>query len=430
MNFISNKIKINSLDKCSHRLDLRLVARNDCSFTLNLRVVIFWWSCLIPEVRYNSFVIKKMVSLPLFQVDAFTDTRFRGNPAGICLICDDVQVDDVTLQQIAFEKNLSETAFLRPLPANLKSIEAESQMNENPLKAFPWLSASHIPFVTHSRFSLRWFTPTKEVSLCGHATLASATLLKAIGNNNPTISFETLSGTLVTTHTESNDQDGSGGIIEMLFPANQPTLVCIGEDIDKIGSLPGVDLPRILAAVLGNDFEKSSIRRLWISHATKKLVSLVRRSHCTTRTVTDCLLLQIVELSAFGAEPLLPLSPDFPQMISSHNGSVITGISVTTVDHQHAQLFGSSTPPSTTTTTDAFDIHSRYFAPWNGIPEDPVNGSSHTILTPLFTAELKKPNLRAHQASKRDGELFVSMQGDRVVLAGKAVLVSAGVIWL
>lgn len=80
----------------------------------------------------------------IFQVDAFTDNPFKGNPAGVCLI--DRERPDSWMQGIAAEMNLSETAFLLKERAN-------------------------------SAFQLRWFTPTTEVSLCGHATLASAHIL-------------------------------------------------------------------------------------------------------------------------------------------------------------------------------------------------------------------------------------------------------------
>jgi PhzF family phenazine biosynthesis protein len=79
------------------------------------------------------------MGLPIYQIDAFTDRRFAGNPAAVCLL--DGPRDDRWMQDVAREMNLSETAFLRP--------RADG-------------------------FHLRWFTPTVEVALCGHATLASA----------------------------------------------------------------------------------------------------------------------------------------------------------------------------------------------------------------------------------------------------------------
>ena len=78
---------------------------------------------------------------PLIWVDAFTDTPFRGNPAAICLL--DAPLPEATMQSLAFELGLAETAYVVPRP-----------------------DGDH---------DLRWFTPTVEIPLCGHATLASAT---------------------------------------------------------------------------------------------------------------------------------------------------------------------------------------------------------------------------------------------------------------
>jgi predicted PhzF superfamily epimerase YddE/YHI9 len=83
---------------------------------------------------------------PLLQIDAFTSTPWRGNPAAVCLL--DTPRDDAWLQAVASEMNLSETAFL-------------------------WRRSDG--------FDLRWFTPTTEVPLCGHATLASAHALWDMG---------------------------------------------------------------------------------------------------------------------------------------------------------------------------------------------------------------------------------------------------------
>ncbi|MHB8584454.1 MAG: PhzF family phenazine biosynthesis protein [Thermoplasmatota archaeon] len=69
---------------------------------------------------------------------------------------------------------------------------------------------------------------------------------------------------------------------------------------------------------------------------------------------------------------------------------------------------------------DGFDFVSRYFAPWVGIPEDPVTGSAHAVLGPYWSAKLGKTALRAFQASPRGGEMVVRMRGDRLDLVGRA----------
>jgi PhzF family phenazine biosynthesis protein len=120
-------------------------------------------------------------SLPITQVDAFTDTAFAGNPAAVCVLPGDFEATDAWMQAVAREMNLSETAFLR------RQGEA---------------------------WNLRWFTPKVEVDLCGHATLASAHALWEEGHLGAATParFDTRSGRLTCTRSES-------GRIEMDFPA-------------------------------------------------------------------------------------------------------------------------------------------------------------------------------------------------------------------
>jgi PhzF family phenazine biosynthesis protein len=105
--------------------------------------------------------------VPLYCADAFTDRAFAGNPAGVCIL--DAPAEPVWMQRVACELNLSETAFLVPLG--------------------------------RQRWALRWFTPSTEVDLCGHATLAGAHILATEGfapRDRPMV-FETASGALTAT---------------------------------------------------------------------------------------------------------------------------------------------------------------------------------------------------------------------------------------
>jgi PhzF family phenazine biosynthesis protein len=74
------------------------------------------------------------------------------------------------------------------------------------------------------------------------------------------------------------------------------------------------------------------------------------------------------------------------------------------------------------------DFVSRFFAPRVGIPEDPVTGSAHCVLTPYWAAVLEKTELHALQVSRRGGELFCSLAGERVKISGRAVLYLEGEI--
>ena len=114
---------------------------------------------------------------PIFQIDAFTTRRFAGNPAAVMPM--DRFLDDVTLQAIAAENNLAETAFLVPEGGD---------------------------------YRLRWFTPTVEVPLCGHATLASAAaVMERLEPGRDQVIFHTASGPLTVNRT-------NGGYV-MDFPA-------------------------------------------------------------------------------------------------------------------------------------------------------------------------------------------------------------------
>ncbi|MCG3221051.1 MAG: PhzF family phenazine biosynthesis protein [Candidatus Heimdallarchaeota archaeon] len=125
--------------------------------------------------------------IPIYQIDAFTDVPFKGNPAAVCLITKEYPDDD--LQKIAAEMNLSETAFI--YVPNIDKIKKTDT------------------------FRLRWFTPTVEVNLCGHATLASASVLFfEIGITSNNVNFDTLSGRL--TAKKINESIG------LNFPLNEP----------------------------------------------------------------------------------------------------------------------------------------------------------------------------------------------------------------
>jgi len=123
------------------------------------------------------------MKIPIYQVDAFTDERFSGNPAAVCKLQE--WLPDETMQKIAAENNLAETAFV-------------VEKNQN--------------------FELRWFTPTVEVDLCGHATLASAYVFKEhLGYHSNEIAFKTKSGILTVVF--------GGDIMTMIFPSRPGNVV-------------------------------------------------------------------------------------------------------------------------------------------------------------------------------------------------------------
>lgn len=260
-----------------------------------------------------------MTAIPLYQLDAFTDKPFGGNPAAVCPL-DDWLPDDV-LQSIALENNLSETAFYVP--------EGDG-------------------------YRLRWFTPKIEVDLCGHATLATgALILDKLDPGRDAVSFETRSGTLGVKR--------DGDMLVMDFPA-----------------LPAKDVP--MPEGLKDALGCAPVRFL---RAVKNMA--VFESEADVRAI----------------------DPDFGYIAEMEGMGLIV------------------TAPG-----DASDCASRYFAPHAGINEDPVTGSAHCTIVPYWAEMLGKDDIHARQVSARSGDLYCRMNGERVVIGGKARLVVEGTFLL
>ncbi len=129
------------------------------------------------------------MKLQVYQIDAFAEKVFEGNPAAVIPL--ELWLPDHTMQAIAEENNLSETVFF--VPANIG-------------------------------YHIRWFTPNQEVKLCGHATLASAyVLFDVLGIAEDSITFDSLSGSLVVTKTE--------GLLTLDFPSQPPKTCAIPKDL-------------------------------------------------------------------------------------------------------------------------------------------------------------------------------------------------------
>lgn len=135
-----------------------------------------------------------MTTIPFFQVDAFASAPFTGNPAAVMPL--DHWIDEALMQAIAAENNLAETAFTVPSDGD----EAD--------------------------YELRWFTPTVEVPLCGHATLASAHVLLADGHPGP-LRFATRSGILSV--------ERNGDLLELAMPAARVEPEDLPELIEALG---------------------------------------------------------------------------------------------------------------------------------------------------------------------------------------------------
>ncbi|NWK74886.1 PhzF family phenazine biosynthesis protein [Acinetobacter sp. SwsAc6] len=267
--------------------------------------------------------------MKMYQVDAFTDALFKGNPAAVLVL--DEWLGDELMQNIALENNLSETAFV-------KSIDAEN-------------------------FEIRWFTPTTEVDFCGHATLASSFVLFKDYTSAKKIYFHVKNLGIFIVEQEAD------GKIKMNFPQRKASLV--------------TEYPDELRQALTKPF---------------KNVYLNAQAY-------------IVEYES--VQDVLDEQPNLELLKTL--GKIRTAIT--------ASELQSPTDVAITSLGEQYDCVSRYFAPANGINEDPVTGSIHTAIAPLWAEKLLKNSLLAYQASARGGALYCTLlDNDRIEIAGYAKL--------
>lgn len=265
--------------------------------------------------------------MKMYQVDAFSHELFKGNPAAVIIL--EEWLDESVMQNIAMENNLAETAFVKRLdPTN---------------------------------FEIRWFTPIAEVDFCGHATLASASILLQLDLDLQQIIFH------VRKLGEFIVHQAIDGKIHMNFPIRR------AERIDNY--------PQLLREGLTKPF---------------KAVYLSPQAY-------------IVEYES--VQDVLDEQPDFAKLKAFGNlRTAITAsnrdVAITaSTDHEHV------------------DCVSRYFAPAMGIDEDPVTGSIHTGIVPIWADRFNKKELVAYQASKRGGTLYCKILDDeRMEVAGYARL--------
>lgn len=258
------------------------------------------------------------MKLNIYQVDAFAENVFTGNPAAVVPLKN--WLFDETMQNIAMENNLSETAFFVP---------------------------------AENGFHIRWFTPTTEVNLCGHATLATAhVLFQHLNYQGKEILFQSKSGILNVKR--KNEQ------IVLDFPTSEVIEVKLLENIEQaFGILPQKGF-------------KGREDLMYVFESQKEIENL---------------------------------KPDFNFLKTLEMRGII------------------ATAPSI-----EYDFVSRFFAPREGIDEDPVTGSAHTMLVPYWAKSLGKEELVARQISKRGGILHCKHLGKRVEIGGKAVTYLVGEI--
>lgn len=289
-------------------------------------------------------------TLPSAHADAFTSVPYAGNPAAVVLLpANGGFPADQWMQKVANEMHLSETAFLVPRGS--------------------------------SSFDLRWFTPTDEVDLCGHATLAASKVLYQVHGADGTLTFHTKSGELKAS------RDASGAI-SLDFPAEVARTVDAAEYADAL--IAAFDL-------------RDASEILWVGRNT---IGGPGGGDIFVEVTPE----------AFGR-----LAPK-PSLIASP-GSVLESrvLSVTCAGCPPSIPLPDGAPAAS-----EYDFTSRGFAPCVGVDEDPVCGSAHCGLGPHWAAKLGKTELLARVASPRGGDVHVRVRGERVELGGHAVVTMTG----
>lgn len=268
--------------------------------------------------------------MKMYQVDAFTQQLFKGNPAAVLVL--DEWLDHALMQNIALENNLAETAFV-------KRIDDEN-------------------------YQIRWFTPKVEVDFCGHATLASAFVLFKDYTSAKTIRFHVKDLGIFTI------QQADDGKIQMNFPIRRPQKV--------------TEYPELLNHVIDKPFKE-----VYLNAQAYILV-------CDSAQDVINAQANLVNITRIAEQYSVSTA-----LTASSGGFDVT----------------------ITAASDQYDYVARYFAPHKGINEDPVTGSMHTGLAPLWAEKLAKNQLIGYQASERGGTLFCTLQADnRIEISGYAQL--------
>jgi PhzF family phenazine biosynthesis protein len=276
------------------------------------------------------------MTLKMWQVDAFASRPLEGNPAAIVPL--ESWLDASLMQRIANENNLAETAF----------------------------------FVKTGRgaYDLRWFTPTSEVDLCGHATLASAyVIFRFLDSSLSDIRFQTRSGEL-----KVGRGDNNGHVVSLPAAQSEPLTPPDGF-VSRLAKSLGADAPRELHFSAKGGAGAGALTAVWNSPAE---IKALKRGNDLEEV--------LLEVKA---------------------GSL------------QATAQGDGKP---------YDFVSRFFAPHFGVPEDPVTGSAHCALVPFWARRLGKKFLKARQVSARGGDLICTGDDVRVNLQGPCALYLSGEI--
>jgi len=322
--------------------------------------------------------------MQIYQIDAFAKELFQGNPAAVVPLPE--WLPDDLMQRIAMENNLAETAFFIP--------EGDD-------------------------FVIRWFTPTTEVDLCGHATLASGhVLFEHLGYKGDFIRFRSLNSGFLAV---SRGNAASGA------PATTPFTPTTAPATGATPPTPVTGAPTLLTL----NFPAGAAQPVDPAPLATIFEALGISPHPLFKGPFDYMVV-LDDPDAVSA-----LRPDFKLLATAPaRGVVVTAPGVAT--GPAAPKPGSGASPSSepnhasssTPSPAPPDFVSRCFFPQSGIDEDPVTGSAHTMLVPYWAARLGKQHLTAIQLSARRGYLDCRLDGDRVHISGYAKTFMKGEILL
>jgi len=338
------------------------------------------------ELRRQNCVLDQR-SFEFVQVDAFAAEALGGNPAAVVFVEERHRKAgsasgwpaDEWLQGVADEFHLSETAFVR------KRSEPSGEGAADPSGASAW--------------DLRWFTPSSEVDLCGHGTLAAAHAVLSTHRapEKQALAFYTRSGVLMVRPEEA----AGPGWLAMDFPAEPPTEVAEPR-ASLTTSLPTSD-------------EKSAQKASPAAAAAAALALTEAEVLWVGRNRMDLL----VEVAP---EAFAKITPDLARIKQLDS----RGLIVTAAPPRSPAGLPSCPPEGL-----AVDFVSRFFGPNIAIDEDPVTGSAHCALGPYWAAKKGGASvLIGWQASKRGGAVRVEVKSGagRVVLSGPATTTMEGTL--
>jgi PhzF family phenazine biosynthesis protein len=350
-----------------------------------------------PSITYeNDITYPDQKELDCFIVDSFAAKPGTGNPAAVVMLPagTDPRLKSKWMQTVAAEFNLAETAFCWPKGSRRRSDSTLSEGEE---------STSSNKITKESHWCIRYYTPTIEMPLCGHATLASAAVL-----------FQTLTPNLLLPNTS------------IVFHASEDTLTMRLADDDEGStrvSKISMDFPPKPPSELSTREEKATVRNMITSAFSIELDPL----YLGLSDMGDLLIeLKPEAFQEIGYESLNYKA--FFEWDGYYRGVAICCLA--TSKEAETETKKDSDDATEDPPEVKVDFLSRFFAPKAGIDEDPVTGSAHCTLGPYFSQKLGKEKVVGRQMSVRSGIVECRVLPDKVTLTGQAITTMNGRLYM